>query len=124
MSSSNRADVCVFCAMCLALRLLPLALSLKPQWHKDYLRRREGQTMHYGLRKILCCAASKATLLILRDLLHLFVRIRVIINRSPIMHNRWEWVTIEGKGCPFFSPFFWFSFDFCSKYSDFVTDYL
>jgi hypothetical protein len=58
------------------------------------------------------------------DLLHPFVRIRVI-NRSPIMHNRWEWViNRKGKGCPFFPPFFWFSFVFCSKYSDFVTDYL
>jgi hypothetical protein len=39
-----------------ALRFLPLALSLKPQRHKDFLRRREGQTAHYGLRKILRCA--------------------------------------------------------------------
>ncbi len=60
MSSGNRADVCFF-VLC-ALRLLPLALSLKPQPHKDFLRRREGQTTHYGLRKILHCAATKATL--------------------------------------------------------------
>jgi hypothetical protein len=39
------------------------ALSLKPQRHKDFLRRREGQTTHYGLCKILRCAAPKATLL-------------------------------------------------------------
>jgi hypothetical protein len=45
-----------------ALRLLPLALFLKPQRHNDFLRRREGQTTHYGLRKILRCAASKTTL--------------------------------------------------------------
>jgi hypothetical protein len=45
MSSGNKADVCFF-VLC-ALRLLPLALSLKPQWHKDFLRWREGQTTHY-----------------------------------------------------------------------------
>ncbi len=61
MSSGNRADVCVF-VLC-ALRLLPLALSLKPQRHKDFLRRREVQTMHYGLCKILRCTASKTTLM-------------------------------------------------------------
>jgi hypothetical protein len=61
MSSGNRADVCFF-VLC-ALRLLPLALSLKPQRHKDFLRRREGQTTHYGLRKILPCAATQATLM-------------------------------------------------------------
>jgi hypothetical protein len=61
MSSSNRANVCFF-VLC-ALRLLPLVLSLKPQRHKKNLRRRKGQTTHYGLRKILHCAASKTTLL-------------------------------------------------------------
>ncbi len=45
-----------------ALRFLPLALSLKPQRHKDCLRQREGQTTHYGLRMILRCAAFKTTL--------------------------------------------------------------
>ena len=29
---------------------------------KDFLRRREGQTAHYGLRKVLRCAARKTTL--------------------------------------------------------------
>jgi hypothetical protein len=62
MSIGNRADVCFF-GLC-ALRLLPLALSLKPQQHKDFLLRREGQTTHYGLRKILHCAATKATLIL------------------------------------------------------------
>ncbi len=61
MSSGNRADACFF-VLC-ALRLLPLALSLKPQRHKVFLRRREGQTMHYRLRKILHCTATKTTLI-------------------------------------------------------------
>jgi hypothetical protein len=61
MSSGDRADVCFF-VLC-ALRLLSLVLSLKPQWHKDFLRQREGQTTHYGLCKILRCAATKATLI-------------------------------------------------------------
>ncbi len=42
-------------------------------------------------------------------LLHPFVRIRVINNRSPIMHNRWEWVIqSKEKGAlppPLFSVF-------------------
>jgi hypothetical protein len=63
MSSGNRADVCFF-VLC-ALHLLPLVLSLKPQRHKDFLRRREGQTTHYGLCKILRCAASKTTLIMM-----------------------------------------------------------
>jgi hypothetical protein len=67
MSSSNRADVCFF-VLC-ALHLLPLALSLKPQRHKDFLRRREGQTTHYGLHKILRCAASKTTLIVIISVL-------------------------------------------------------
>jgi hypothetical protein len=29
-------------------------------WHQ-----REGQTVHYGLRKVLCCSASKAILLLI-----------------------------------------------------------
>ncbi len=53
-----------FCANVCPLHLLPLALSLKPQRHKVFLRRREGQTTHYGLRKILRCTATKATLLL------------------------------------------------------------
>jgi hypothetical protein len=36
-----------------------------------------------------------------------FVRIRVINNWSPIMHNRWEWVIYNRrKRVPFFPPFF------------------
>jgi hypothetical protein len=38
-------------------------LSKAPKYH-FFLRRREGQTAHYGLRKVLRCAASKATLMI------------------------------------------------------------
>ncbi len=57
--------VLFFCANLCALRFLPLALSLKPQRHKDFLRRREGRTTHYGLRKILRCTATKATLIAL-----------------------------------------------------------
>ena len=36
---------------------------VKPQRRKDCLRRREDQTAHYGLRKVLHYTASKATLL-------------------------------------------------------------
>jgi hypothetical protein len=60
-SEQRQQSRCVFFVLC-ALWLLPLALSLKPQWHKDFLRWREGQTTHYGLRKNLRCAASKTTL--------------------------------------------------------------
>ncbi len=44
-----------------------------------------------------------------RGVLHPFVRIRVINNRSPIMHNQWEWVIYNRrKSVPFFPPFFGF----------------
>jgi hypothetical protein len=33
-----------------------------PQWRKDFLRQREGQTAHYGLRKVLGCTVGKALL--------------------------------------------------------------
>ena len=33
-----------------------------PQWRKDFLREREGQTAHYGLRKVLRCTVGKALL--------------------------------------------------------------
>jgi hypothetical protein len=57
--------VLLFCANVCALHFLPLrCLSLKPQRHKDFLHRREGQTTHYGLRKILHCSATKATLML------------------------------------------------------------
>ncbi len=48
--------------LCKRMCLAPLAsctVSKKPQRHKDFLRRREGQTTHYGLHKILCCTATK-----------------------------------------------------------------
>ncbi len=42
-------------------------------------------------------------------MLHPFVRIQVINNRSPIMHNRWEWVIYNRrKRVPFSPPFFGF----------------
>ncbi len=59
-----QAARCCFYANVCALRLLPLALSLKPQWHKDFLCQRKGQTMHYGLCKILRRAASKTILMV------------------------------------------------------------
>ncbi len=49
------------CASC-------LMHSLKPQQRKDFLRRREGQTTHYGLRKVLRCAATKATLILSKSI--------------------------------------------------------
>jgi hypothetical protein len=64
-SSGSRADVCFFVSVPRTLvSLLPLVLPpLRPQWRFLNLRRREGQTVHYGLRKILRCAATKTTLI-------------------------------------------------------------
>ncbi len=42
-------------------------------------------------------------------LLHLFVRIQVIHNWNPIIHNQWEWVIYNWrKSVPFFPLFFGF----------------
>ena len=48
---------------------------VKPQRRKDFLRLREGQTAHYGRRKVLRCAAGKATLR--NDILTVFLFERV-----------------------------------------------
>ena len=40
-------------------------LPVKPQQRTDFLRQREGQTVNYGLRKVLRCTARKTTRVIL-----------------------------------------------------------
>ena len=72
---------------CVSVRSVRIAAALpvRPQWCKDFLHRREGQTMHYGLRKVLRFAASKTALIrecyIMRVLWYLF---RVLTYQSLV----------------------------------------
>ncbi len=63
----------------------------------EFLRENFYKDPTLALAYFYCCST---------DLLHPFVRIRVINNQSLIMHNRWEWVIYNQRKRVPFSPLF------------------